>query len=302
MESKDLKAFVVVAEELNFRKAAERLGISQPPLTRQISQMEYDLGVKLFTRTTRRVELTGAGLHLLKKGKEILGEMSHLEMEVRSIQKLRSGKIRISISGGTLHSEVPKLISSFKEQFPRVIIEFVDHQFLNLKQNILTTKIDVSFGPFEFKDSRIKRVPILTHELGVAIPIDNPLSRKKVVKLKDLEGETIIFHGKHEQLGFQGEFLQYLKSQEIYPKIYYKSMKESCGGLVEDGVGILMTSKGLMHESEKVRYVPFADYSTRLKTFANWSEENPSTALKAFISFLEERASIPTSEMDGHFA
>lgn len=302
MESKSLKAFVVVAEELNFRKAADRLGMSQPPLTRLINQLEYDLGARLFNRTTRMVELTGAGLHLLKKGKDILSELQNLEFEVRSIQKLRTGKLRISMSGSTFHSEVPKLISSFKDQFPKVTIELFDQSLNTIRQNLLTAKVDISFGPHDFKDHNLKKVPVQTHELGLAIPMNNILSDRKVIRLKDLEGETIIFHGKHEQLGFQSEFLQYLNHQGIYPKIYYKKSKESCGGLVEDGMGVLITSKGLMHESSQVRYVPFEDYSKKLKTFASWSTLNPSTPLKAFINFLEERTSVPTSELDGHFA
>ena len=69
MEIRSLKAFITIAEELNFRKAADKLNITQPPLTRMITQLESDLGCKLFNRTTRSVELTGAGIHLLQKGR-----------------------------------------------------------------------------------------------------------------------------------------------------------------------------------------------------------------------------------------
>lgn len=298
MESKELKAFIAVAEELNFRKAAERLNISQPPLTRIISNLEEDLNVKLFNRTTRSVELTGAGLHLLKKGKEILSAISQVELEVRALQKNKNGKLHLSLNFGAIHSDLPRLISSFKEQFPKITVVIVKSNFSNLAANLRSTKIDMAFCPNIFKEQILSQVPIQSQEVGLLISKENPLSKKKSLKLSDLEGETLIYHGKHEHLGFQEEFLEFLKLKDIHPRIYYKKSKESCATLVEAGKGLLLTSKRSAHITKDAVFVPLAEYSPRVKYYATWSSENPSLALKAFINFLEEKA--PTSEMDGH--
>ena len=300
MEVRELKAFIAVAEELNFRKAAERLNISQPPLTRIINQLEAALGVKLFTRTTRSVELTGAGLHLLKKGKDILAQISQTEMEVRTLQKTKSGKLHLSLNYGAIHSDLPRLISSFKEQFPKISVVIVESSFSNLASSLRSAKIDMAFCPNIFKEQVLNQVPIQSHEIGLLISKINPLSQKKFLKLNDLEGETLIYHGKHEHLGFQEEFLEFLKLKDIRPKVYYKKSKESCAILVGEGKGLLLTSKRAAHITKEAVYIPFAEYSPRVKFYATWSLDNPSLPLKAFVNFLEEKA--PSSEMDGHLS
>ena len=298
METRELKAFITVAEELNFRKAAERLNISQPPLTRIITKLEEDLNVKLFNRTTRSVELTGAGLHLLKKGKEILSQISQIELEVRTLQKNKNGKLHLSLNFGAIHSDLPRLISSFKEQFPKINVVIVESNFNELANNLRSIKIDMAFCPNIFKGPALNQVPIQSQEVGLLISRKNPLSKKKSLKLSDLEGETLIFHGKHEHLGFQEEFLDFLKLKDVRPKIYYKKSKESCAILAGAGKGLLLTSKRAAHISKDAAFVPLAEYSPKVKYYATWSLENPSLALKAFINFLEEKA--PSSEMDGH--
>ena len=298
METRVLKAFITVAEELNFRKAADRLHISQPPLTRIINQLEDELGVKLFTRTTRSVELTGAGLHLLKKGKDILTQMSQVELEVRTLQKSKSGKLHLSLNFGAIHSDLPRLISSFKEQFPKIDVVMVNSNYNSLAPNLKSAKIDMAFCPNIFKEQTLKQVQIQSQEVGLLISNENPLSEKKLLKLKDLEGETLVFHGKHEHLGFQEEFLDFLKLKDIRPKVYYKKSKESCAHLAGEDIGLLLTSKRAAHITDKATFVPLAEYSPKVKYYATWALDNPSLPLKAFINFLEGK--VPSSEMDGH--
>lgn len=298
METKMLKAFITVAEELNFRKAAELLNMSQPPLTRLIGQLEHDLGVKLFNRTTRSVELTGAGLHLLKKGKEILSQIFQIELEVRTLQKSKSGKLHLSLNFGAIHSDLPRLISSFKEQFPKINVVMVDANYNSLASGLKSARIDLAFCPNIFKEQTLKQVPIQSQEIGLLISKSNPLSEKKFLKLADLNGETLIFHGKHEHLGFQEEFLDLLIMKGVRPKVYYKKSKESCVTLTNSSRGLLLTSKRAAHITSEAVFVPLAEYSTKIKYYATWSIENQSLPLKAFINFLQEKA--PRSEMDRH--
>lgn len=302
METKNIRAFVILAEELNFRKAADRLHMSQPPLTRLINQMEHDLGVSLLTRTTRSVELTGAGLHLLKKSRDILKLVSETELEVRSLHKKKSGQLEIAFNKAAIHSEMPRLISSFKEQFPKIKIVVNEFDLVSQASDLKSGKLDLVFGVNEHKDSQIISTEVSNHELGLMISHQNPLSRKKVIQLSDLEGETLIFHGKHEHLGFQSEFLDYLWTLDIKPRVYYKKSKESCGSLVAERKGLLLTSKGLGYVPTNSNYVPFAHNGPKLRIFAHYAKENPSLALKAYLTFLEEKELAPPSEMDGHLA
>ena len=302
MEIRELRAFTIVAEELNFRRAADRLGMSQPPLTRLISQLEISLGVILFTRSTRAVELTGAGLHLLKKSRAILEEVEKTESEMRALNRSKTGKLILSLSTPAIHSVIPRLITSFKQQFPKVNVELMENPLTTIERNLRTGKIDMAFGVNEFHSSSIEQTDIQTHELGVIIPSENPLSKKKIIELHDLEGETLIFHGKHENLGFQADFLKYLNMKKISVNVYYKKPKERCGDLVVENRGILMTSRLFAPWTKGVVYVPFKGYSKKIKVLASWSSENHSVHLQALINFLEANAQIPHSSLDSHLA
>lgn len=301
MEIREIKAFVVLAEELNFRKAAERLHMSQPPLTRLITQLEYDLDVKLFQRTTRKVELTGAGLHLLKKGKEILEKIESTEFEVRSLRKNKQGKLKISLTAGSFHSSVPRILSAFKEQFPKMNVEMIETPNQLISSSLRSGKIDMAFMVSDPELENFNLIEVQRQELGILIPKLNPLARKKMISLKDLDGEILIFHGKHDKLGFQAEFLHYLNSKGIHPRIYYKKMKESCSHLVTLEQGLLLTTRTMANLVPETQFVPFMDFSKKLKIYGVWSEGNSSLELAAFINFLSEEASVPGSELDSHF-
>ncbi len=300
MDTRLLRAFVVVAEELNFRKAADRLGMTQPPLTRLISQLEADLDTKLFVRTTRMVQLTGAGLHLFKKGTELLDQISQLEKEVRTLKPTRNGKIFISMDHGALHTALPRILSSFKEQFPNIEVCVTKVVQSQIRRQIKEAKIDLHFGANVFAETWICRTKVQSQELGLLIPKENRLSQKKQLKLSDLRGETLIFHGKHEHLGFQEDFLALLLSRDIKPRVYYKKTHESCGRLVTQNNGIMLITKKSSQHHPEAEFVPFEDYSAHLKIYGTWAQDNPSLPLKAFLNFLQNSNDIPKSELDGH--
>lgn len=302
MDVRELRAFTILAEELNFRKAADRLGMTQPPLTRLISQLEASLGVPLFIRTTRKVELTGAGLHLIKKSRLILEEIEKTESEIRSLNETKSGKLAVSLSGPALHSNVPRLIGSFKDKFPKVKVELIETTLGSLARSLKSGKIDMVFGVHAFIEPSLKNIDVQIHELGLLVPVDNALSKKKSIELSDLEGETLIFHGKHEHLGFQAEFLRYLESKDIHVRVYYKKVKENCSHLVMLNKGLLMTSRSMISHNSGSVYVPFNGFSRKMKIYGTWSSENDSIHLQALISFLEENLSVPYSGMDSHLA
>src|SRR5690606_6457057 len=118
-----------------------------------------------------------------------------------------------------------------KEQFPNISVVIVESNFNSLASGLRSARIDMAFCPNIFKDQVLKQVPIQVQEVGLLISKQNPLSHKKMIKLADLNGETLIYHGKHEHLGFQEEFLDFLKLKGVRPRVYYKKSKESCAAL-----------------------------------------------------------------------
>jgi LysR family transcriptional regulator, benzoate and cis,cis-muconate-responsive activator of ben and cat genes len=300
MDIRELKAFSVVAQELNFRKASEILGMTQPPLTRLISNLEESLGVKLFHRTTRSVELTGEGVFLLNRARQILGEMDILESDIRAIGKAKSKTIKLSLQPCAIHTSIPRLISSFKEQFPNIKFQIVETTFKNPEDDLRKGKVDISMGNEQKTTEEFQQFPLEAYALGMLINKRNPLSKKKSIQFQDLTGETLIFHGKQEHLGFQEDFHNLMKSKKIPVKVYYKKLGESCGNLVIVDKGLLITSKKFVPKSSEVIFVPFSDFVPKQKITAMWSNKSQSPEVKSMISFMEEHSSVPHSDMDYH--
>ncbi|MGO9906281.1 MAG: LysR family transcriptional regulator, partial [Solirubrobacteraceae bacterium] len=123
MELRQLRYFVAVAEELHFRRAAERLHISQPPLSQQIRALEEELGFALLIRTRRRVELTPAGAAFLRDARTILAELEGAVATARRIDAGQTGRLRISFVGSALFSIVPSMVERFRHSRPGVEIE-----------------------------------------------------------------------------------------------------------------------------------------------------------------------------------
>jgi DNA-binding transcriptional LysR family regulator len=302
MDIKELKAFILLAEELNFTRAAERFGISQPPFTRMIKQMESHLGVPLFKRSTRNVELTGEGVYLLQKAKTILRDVQEVESNIQIIGHKKNSKLAISLSPASIHSNLPRIISSFKEHFPRIDIDMNVHSGTVALKKLKAGEVDVIFGTNELFQEKIEQFELQSHELGILVSLDNPLSKKKNLTFRQLENQTLIFHGKKDALGFQKEFHDFLGKNEIKVKIYFKKEHESCSNLAVLGKGLLITSKVFVHHEKNAVFIPFSDYQSRLKIFSSWVATNPSLALSAFLSFIKSGYKNPYSHTDQHLA
>ncbi len=302
MDIREIKAFIAVAEELNFRKAAEILNITQPPLTRLINQMEADLGVKLFSRSTRKVELTGAGLHLLNESRQLLESLGKLEKEVRSIGKLKSGQLKAGLNGPVFHSELPRILSSFKEQFKGIKLDMNEVSQREQVGGLKSGKLDVTFSFKKIEDKDISNQEIINLELGFLISPEHRLAKNKSIKLNDLKGETLIFHGKHENLGFQSDFKELLDKKNIPIKVYYKAMKESCPHLAMMEKGLLLSTREMAKaRMPSLRFISLSDYSSKLQIYVNWNKSNQSLSLKAFLNFFSENGHAPASDLDCHF-
>src|SRR6202162_3378466 len=123
MDLRRLRYFVAVAEERHFTRAAERLGIKQPPLSLQIKQLEQELGTPLFRRLTRGVELTEPGTLLLDEARQILEQVERTKANVRNRARGETGQIRVGFAGGSYFlPRVPRLIQAYRERYPGVLL------------------------------------------------------------------------------------------------------------------------------------------------------------------------------------
>lgn len=291
MDFNQLKAFIVVAEELNFRKSAEILGMSQPPLTRLIASLEKELGTKLFDRTTRSVRLTGAGVLLLREAREIASAISRIETEVRNVGKVKAGSLDIGFSKTAFMARFPLLIDEFKSRFPKIKLNLQEDSIKGVLQGVKEGRYDLGFVEDILLENDLESHEISSETLGVLLPQKHPLAKRKEIQLQDLKDETIILHHRREAEAFYDKISHLLKGLTQRPKIYVKSDGESCPILVATGKGVSLTIAGSQNiVPQQTRFVPIKDMFLPMRVF--WKKENNTPHLKTLLSFTIEKRSV----------
>jgi DNA-binding transcriptional LysR family regulator len=188
MELRHLRYFLAVAKERHFTRAAERLGIKQPPLSMQIRQLEDELGTPLFHRLTRGVELTEAGEVLFEQAERLLQQVDQLKADVQSRARGETGLIRIGFAGATyFHPLIPALAMAFRERYPEVVLSSEASNTPRLSAALRAGEIDVAFVRPPVSDAEHLRVdPLVEEPMLVVVPQSSPLAREGAVALDAL--------------------------------------------------------------------------------------------------------------------
>ncbi len=193
MELRHLRFVVALAEELHFGKAAARLNISQPPLSRQIRQLEEELGVNLFRRTRRRVEVTDAGKAFISRARQILADTEQAELAAKA--SLDRGKLSIgfvSTTGGAI-GILAEVLEAFHEEYSTVQVAVRGLSTADQIQALRAGSIQIGFLRSPVNDPAIAVEVILREPLILALSAKNPLSRRRQVPLTALASESLIF-------------------------------------------------------------------------------------------------------------
>jgi DNA-binding transcriptional LysR family regulator len=195
MELRHLRYFVAVAEELNFTRAAKRLGINQPPLSLQIQQLEKELDVPLFRRLTRGVELTDAGKLLLEEARIILKQVETAKVGVRRRARGETGHIIFGTSGSYFHPLIVKVLGECKARYPNLVIA-PEVEVTNIPLLIAwlrTGRVDACLVPLPIDDIEGLAIePLIDEDCVIALPRGHPLANSASVPLVSLAKETFV--------------------------------------------------------------------------------------------------------------
>ncbi len=203
MELRHLRYFIAVAEEGHITRAAERLGMQQPPLSRQIKAIEQEMDVQLFRRKARGVELTDAGRTFLDDARAMLGHLDDAFDTARRTARGEQGRISVGYTNSpAFHPLVPRVIREFRQAFPLVSLTLEESSPYDLIECMQNDKIDIAFigGPVADQEG-VAIDPLLEEPMVVALPSGHPLARSAnggdtALSLKSLAGETFIVFGR----------------------------------------------------------------------------------------------------------
>jgi len=240
VELRQLRYFVAVAEELHFRRAAERLHISQPPLSQQIRALEEELGFALLIRTRRRVELTPAGAAFLRDARTLLAELEGAVATARRIDAGQTGRLRVSFVGSALFSIVPRVVERFRHSRPDVEIELHERPTIDQLRAVRAGVVDVGLvRPPIDDDAGLRVQTVLRERTMAALPSAHELARLSRVPLSRLAAEPLVLFPREQAPGFHDLLIDSLAGARATPRvIQYAPEMLTIIGLVAAGTGV----------------------------------------------------------------
>lgn len=242
MDLRQLRQFATVAEELSFRRAAERLFMAQPPLSVAIRKLEEEIGVKLFVRSARGVRLTAAGESALVAVRKCLADAGEIAPAARAAAGGETGQLSLGFSGSVTFGLLPRVIKAFSRRYPGVRLdlqEMTNQQSLSLVQS---QQLDLAF--VRIPTSRPPGVEFIVMETDVfcvALPPAHPLAKRQSLALRDLEGQEFIGYTPSPVGGLHAASTMLLQKAGVAPKLTQQTVQVSTVlGLVGSGLGLAL--------------------------------------------------------------
>jgi DNA-binding transcriptional LysR family regulator len=250
MELRHLRYFIAVAEEGHVTRAAERLGMQQPPLSQQIRALERELDVQLFRRRPRGVELTDAGSALLAEARAILSHIDHASAAAKRTARGEQGRIVVGFtSSAPFHPFVPRIIRAYREAFPLVGLTLEEGGTMELVDDLREERIDVAFVRTAIADQQGLVVsPLLKEAMVLALPRAHMLARRvnNAVSLKALAEETFIVYRRHNGPGLYDAIVSACNAAGFSPRVGQEAPRiVSTLNLVAAGLGISLVPASL---------------------------------------------------------
>ncbi len=207
-ELRHLVTFREVARTLHFRKAAEAMAIAQPALSRQIAQLESALGVRLFNRSSRKVELTPAGAALAERLEPILSELARAcRPDMKAVSEGQVGRLRVAFTGLAMATVLPDILHGFHRRFPGIRVELNESPTSSQIAALQAGEIDCGFFHPDSPTPGIGTTLLLRERNGVLLPADHPLRGRRSLSLKDLGGTPFVLFPRTHNPGFYDRVL-----------------------------------------------------------------------------------------------
>lgn len=284
MDIKDLRCFIVLAEALNFRQAAEKLHISQPPLTRRIRQLERELGVSLFERTTRRVALTEAGQSLSREARGLVLYADETARRIRHATSKASNRLRVGYVPLALYKVLPQFINQCKKDFPEIELDLRERTTDMQLNELCSAEIDIGFIYMPMYSELLATKSVYRELMKLAVPTSHPMANHSAAKLTDFASDIFIFHPRAENPAMYDDILRCCTMAGFSPRIVQKADDQSCMALLMAGQGIHFIASGMeCLEPNGLKQLTISGPAPTLELAIAWRQEDPSSIVKSLV-------------------
>ncbi|MDF2565388.1 MAG: transcriptional regulator, LysR family [Massilibacillus sp.] len=291
MELRHLKYFVVVAEELHFTRAADRLNMAQPPLSQQIHQLEDELGVQLFYRNKRQVELSAAGKIFLESVYKILNDIEKACDAAQRTHRGELGKIVVGFTGAATFGILTNLLQPYRTKFPLIDLVVLQLNTTDQIQSLLNGEIDIGILYVPVENSGLIFKVIHQQPFIIAMPKNHPLASKSdPIEVQELSKESFIMIPRKAGQVYYDTIINICHSAgfspNIGPEVYELNTSIS---LVAAGMGIALVPDSIQTlRINGITYRHLKNPGSTLKTALVWRNDESSPLVHKFIALAEQ--------------
>ncbi len=287
-----IRYFIAVAEELHFRRAAERLGIAQPALSRAIQHLEDELGVTLFLRSNRHVTITEAGKTFLQGSQGVMNAMEHTVNNTKQVHSGQIGILRVGYTDFAIAGALPNLLKGFRTQQAGVTLQphhdVTTDQLLKLEAGML----DVGFVTGPVVKQGFERCLIQKERFVCVVHESHPFSARSSIQLEELAHEDFVHGPARDWEHFYYYLIPLCRRAGFVPRIVQEAYNsDGILGLVASGMGITVLTESANNLARPgLKSIPISNVTERLMTVAIWKSDVMNGVKKMFIDYIRSQS------------
>jgi len=270
-----IKNFLIVAEKLNFHKASEQILIAQPALSRQIQQLEQEIGALLFDRSKKQIRLTNAGAYFKREAARLVLQ---IEEAVKQSQKIYKGEvmdIRIGHASSAMQSVLPKILKGIKKDLPGIQATLIEGTNKLIFEKLLHHELDFGIVPNAITSKELKSKVLYRENFVLVLPSDHPLTRKTFKNLSDCAEDDWIMPPGDDGLGYVEILYRIFQKHNFLPKVVHRTPNASSAlRLVEAGLGVNVIGKSALNGVNlEIKHIELSKIGEKVEMRLVWLKE-----------------------------
>ncbi|MBP2001905.1 DNA-binding transcriptional LysR family regulator [Paenibacillus shirakamiensis] len=252
MDIRQMQYLIEVARQQSFTKAAEALYITQPSISKTIRQMEEELGVVLFDRVGKRIELTDAGVILVKQAQQIVTAFQHVSAELDDLRNLKQGHLRIGLPPMVGASFFPKVIGDFHAQYPQITIQLFEDGGKKVEADVASGELDVGVAVLPVQVEGLKSFSFVEEKLNLLLHPSHPLASKKIISMAELEQQSFVLF--REDFVLHDRIIAACAREGFQPRVIYESSQwDMISEMVAANLGIALLPETICRDVDQSR-------------------------------------------------
>jgi DNA-binding transcriptional LysR family regulator len=292
MDVRQLRYFATLAEEKHFGRAAKRLGMSQPPLSLAIRQIEAELQTPLFVRNSRNVELTRPGVALQREARLLLRQFDEAKALVKAVAEGKEGRLRVGFGGSMLYRGMPQIVDLFRKHNPGIELLLTELNSIEQIAAIKRDEIDFGFVLGAMTAAELDGFRFHSEPFVACVPAHHSAAKAKTLKLDRLKDDEFVLFSRSASPHYFESIISICVAHGFMPNVKHEVRHwTSVVSFVESGMGVSLVPETLnTRHVTKAKFVRIAGRHQPSETWCVWKDADQRPGLKAMIEVAREQA------------